>query len=81
MDEMIETIQGLRSEYETQNKPFEIHAAGQEACSHDGLKSVEDIGVDMVFVGFHNLYAGKPDTRTLQQKIDTLNGYAEYLKK
>ena len=50
--EMVESIQGLRNEYETQVKPFEIHATGKSAYSHEGIKSLGDIGVDMVFVGF-----------------------------
>jgi hypothetical protein len=74
---MVNTIQGLRSKCGTLKKPFEIYATGKGAYSQEGVKSLDGTGVDMVFVGFHNHYAGKLDTRTLQQKIDTLDGYAE----
>lgn len=76
LKEMVETVQGLRAEYGRQSEPFEIHASGREAFSREGLDKLESIGVDLVFVGFHNLYAGKPDERSLEQKIDTLNAYA-----
>lgn len=77
LKEMIATVNDLRVEYERAEEAFEIHATGLEAYSKDGIQQLAEAGVDLVFVGFHNIYSGKPDTRTLQQKIDTLNGYAE----
>ncbi|MFK7730124.1 MAG: TIGR03619 family F420-dependent LLM class oxidoreductase [Pseudomonadales bacterium] len=77
LKEMISTVNDLRVEYGRAEQPFEVHATGLEAYSKDGIQQLTEAGVDMVFIGFHNIYAGKPDTRTLQQKIDTVNGYAE----
>lgn len=77
LKDMITTVNDLREEFGRTQQPFEVHATGLEAYSKDGIQQLADAGVDLVFVGFHNIYSGKPDTRTLQQKIDTLNGYAE----
>lgn len=74
---LIETVNALRVEYGTQDKPFEIHTAGKDAFTREGLEQLEEIGVDLVFIGFHNLYSGEPDTRTLEQKIDAVRWYAD----
>lgn len=77
LKDMIATLRDLRVEYGREQHPFEVHATGVEAFSKEGIQQLTEAGVDLVFVGFHNIYSGKPDTRTLQQKMDTLNGYAE----
>lgn len=74
---MIEQVTKLRGEYGRADVPFEVHATGLEAFSKDGISKLADIGVDLVFIGFHNIYSGKPDTRSLQEKIDAINWYAE----
>lgn len=73
---MIARIHELRKEYQRDHLPFEIHATGADAFTPAGIVSLEKIGVDMVFVGFHNIYGGKPDTRTLEEKIDHIQQYA-----
>jgi alkanesulfonate monooxygenase SsuD/methylene tetrahydromethanopterin reductase-like flavin-dependent oxidoreductase (luciferase family) len=71
----IARIQALRREYGTDQKPFELHVISLDAFTLDGLKRLEDQGVTDVIVGFRDAY--KPDTMTLQQKIDALKGYAD----
>jgi len=78
---MIEKVSAMRSEYDRGHLPFEVHATGKEAFSPTGIQQLEEIGVDLVFVGFHNLYSGKPDNRSLEQKIDAIKQYAENMIK
>lgn len=77
LQSMITEINHHREVFGRADEPFDIHATGALAFSPEGLQQLTDIGVDQVFVGFHNIYAGKPDTRSLQQKIDHINAYAE----
>ncbi len=77
LKDMIATLHDLRREYGREDQAFEVHATGLEAYSKEGIQKLSEAGVDLVFVGFHNIYSGKKDTRTLQQKIDTVNTYAE----
>ncbi|MCL4104374.1 UNVERIFIED_CONTAM: hypothetical protein GTU68_047336 [Idotea baltica] len=76
LEVMIKQIRELRKEYERDHLPFEIHTTGIDAFSPAGISKLEEIGVDLAYVGFHNLYAGKPDERSLEEKISTIEGYA-----
>lgn len=68
-------INTLRDEYGTADKPFRIYTTGQNAFSPEGIAELEDIGVTDVVIGFRNVYEMEPD-KTLQEKIDLLNWYA-----
>ena len=74
-DELLGTVQALRKEYGTEQKPFQIHAISLDAFTPDGVRSLEEKGVTDVMVGFRNAY--EPDNMTLQQKLDALRGFAD----
>lgn len=81
LEEMIQTMHKIRAENDLENTAFEIHSTGADAFTVDGVKRMRDVGVNLAYIGFHNIYEGKPDTRTLQQKIDAINGYANTIIK
>ena len=57
--------------------PFEFQAMTAEAYSADGIKRLEDIGVDEVLVAFRDVYASEPDTKTVEEKIGMMTWYAD----
>jgi hypothetical protein len=46
-----------------------------DAYTLDGIKKLEDRGITDCIVGFRNAY--EPDTQTLQQKLDAIQGFAD----
>ena len=62
-------------EYGRDKEPFEIHVISLDAYKPDGIKRLEDLGVTDAIVGFRDAY--RPDTHTLQQKLDALKGFAD----
>lgn len=70
-------IEGYRKEYGRENVPFEYQSMSAEAFSVDGVKKLEDLGIDEAIVAFSNPYEGKPDTQTLEQKIGMLHWFAD----
>ncbi|MEH6551562.1 MAG: TIGR03619 family F420-dependent LLM class oxidoreductase [Pseudomonadales bacterium] len=76
---IIDRINVLRKEYGRDQLPFEVQANGVDTFSLDGLKKLTDIGVHSSYVGFYNLYEGKPDTRTLDEKIGQIQWYGSEL--
>jgi probable F420-dependent oxidoreductase len=78
---MITTIQELRKEYQRDHLPFEIHTTGMDAFTPDGVGKLQEIGVDLVYVGFFNIYGGKSDSRTLDQKLQQIELYADQVIK
>lgn len=74
---MIRRLQELRAEYGREDRPFEIHTMSAEAYTPDGIKRLQDIGVDEVMVAFRNAYAAEPDTKTVAEKIDEMKQYAD----
>lgn len=77
MKALIDEIDGYRKEYGRDQLPFEYQSMGAEAFSLDGVKRLEEAGVGEAIVGFRNPYDGKPDTQTLQEKIDQINWFAD----
>jgi probable F420-dependent oxidoreductase len=75
LDGALARIKALRREYGTDAKPFELHVISLDAFTPDGVKRLADKGITDVIVGFRDAY--KPDTMTLQQKVDALKGYAD----
>jgi probable F420-dependent oxidoreductase len=78
---MITAIHELRKVYERDHLPFEVHTTGMDAFTPDGVGKLQAVGVDLVYVGFFNIYSGKPDDRTLDQKLQQIEQYAEHVIK
>ena len=74
---MIERLRELRKQYQRDHLPFQLHAMGAEAFTLPGVAKLQAIGIDQVYLGFHDIYSGKKDQRTLQQKIDQVHWYAD----
>lgn len=74
---MVDQINEFRKEYGRENEPFEFHAMTAEAYSPDGIKRLEDIGIDEVLVAFRDVYASEADDKTVEQKIDMMKWYAD----
>lgn len=74
---MVNQVQELRKEYERGHLPFEIHTTGADAYTPAGIEKLATIGVDLVYVGFFNIYSGKPDERSLEQKLAQIQHYTE----
>ncbi len=72
----VKTLRTLRAEYGREKAPFEVHGMGAEAFSADGVKRLEDVGVDEVIVAFRNVYNKDPDT-TLEEKLAQMRWYAD----
>ncbi|MFT5889882.1 MAG: pyruvate formate-lyase activating enzyme-like uncharacterized protein, partial [Zhongshania sp.] len=73
---MIDKIKELRKEYGRDHLPFEYQAMTAEAYTADGIKRLEDIGVDEVLVAFRDVYASEADTQTVEEKIGMMTWYA-----
>ncbi len=67
----------LRREEGTDGRPFEVHVISMDAFSVDGVKRLEDLGVTDVIIGFRWPYAVEPDTEPLEEKLASLNKFAE----
>ena len=76
LKKMITQLHEFRKEYGREDVPFEIHSTGAAAFAPGGVEKLEEVGVDLAYVGFHNIYEGKPDTRTLEQKIEQIQQFA-----
>ncbi len=74
---LLERLARLRSEYGTEDKPFEVHVISADAYGADGVKRLEELGVTDVIVGFRWPYATEHDTEPLQIKIDNLARFAD----
>lgn len=72
----VKTLRTLRAEYGREKTPFEVHGMGAEAFSADGIKRLEDIGVDEVIIAFRNVYNKDPDT-SLEEKLGQMRWYAD----
>ena len=53
-----------------------MSTTGADAYTPAGIERLVKIGVDLAYVGFHNVYSGKPDERTLEQKLAQVERYA-----
>lgn len=76
LDRYIKRLKELRDE-EGRTGPFEIHAMSLDAYKPDGIKRLEDRGVTDIMVGFRIPYILGPDTEPLENKIRSIEKYAE----
>jgi probable F420-dependent oxidoreductase len=77
LEAMIQKLTELRREYGRDHLPFEIQTTGADAYTPAGIDMLEKTGVDLVYIGFFNVYAGKPDRRTLEQKLSQIERFAD----
>jgi len=75
--QMMGKIEDYRKDSDRAGKPFTYQAMAPEAYQPDGVKRLEDMGVQEVMVGFRDAYAGGEDNRTLDQMLAEIDGYAE----
>ena len=75
----IKQIAEYRREAERDHLPFEYQCMGAEAFTLDGVRRLEDVGVDETIVAFRNPYDGTPDSASLDEKIAQIHWYAENL--
>mgnify|MGYP003313121405 CR=1 FL=1 len=52
-----------------------------DAHTPDGIERLEKAGVTDVVVGFRDVYDSSTKNMGVQEKIDALNGYAEFMIK
>jgi probable F420-dependent oxidoreductase len=74
---MINRINVLRKEYQRDHLPFQFSVATADAFSADGIKRLEDIGVEEVTLAFRNVYEMEQDTKTVEEKITMMKWYAD----
>jgi probable F420-dependent oxidoreductase len=74
---VIDEIDGYRREFGREKVPFEYQSMSGDAFSPDGVRKLEDIGVQEAIVAFRNPYAAEPDTRTLDDMIGQLRWFAD----
>lgn len=77
LERMINSISEQRKQLERDHLPFEVHTTGEDAYTPAGVEKLQKAGVDLVYIGFFNVYAGKPDGRTLEQKLTQIERFAQ----
>ena len=74
---MIAKVNQYRKEAGRSHLPFDFQHMGPAGYTVDGVKQLQDLGVDEVVIAFRNAYAGGPDNRTLESMIGEINHYAD----
>jgi probable F420-dependent oxidoreductase len=77
LEASVRQIDEFRREYGRENEPFEYQSMSAEAFSIDGVKKLEDLGIEEAIVAFRNPYEGGVDTQTLDEKIGALKWFAD----
>ena len=73
----VEQIDAYRKEYGREHLPFEYQSMSAEAFSVDGVRRLEELGIQEAIVAFRNPYMAEPDTQTLEEKIGAIDWFAE----
>ena len=73
----VKQIDAYRKEYGRDHLPFEYQSMSAEAFSVDGVRRLEDLGIEEAIVAFRNPYAAEPDTQTLDDKIGAIRWFAD----
>jgi len=76
LDGYLKKLHAFRAEFGRDKEPFEIQNMGASAYTPDGIKQLEDRGVDEVIVAFRDVYKKQPDS-TLEEKLATMRWYAD----
>ena len=73
----VRQIDAFRAEFGREKEPFEYQSMSADAFSVDGVRRLEDLGVQEAIVAFRNPYAAEPDTQTLDEKIGAIRWFAD----
>ena len=73
----VNEINGYRKEFGRENEPFEYQSMSAEAFSPDGVRKLEDLGIDEAIVAFRNPYQDGIDDQTLEEKIGALRWFSD----
>jgi alkanesulfonate monooxygenase SsuD/methylene tetrahydromethanopterin reductase-like flavin-dependent oxidoreductase (luciferase family) len=73
----VHQIDEYRKEYGRDHLPFEYQSMSADAFSVDGVRKLEDLGIQEAIIAFRNPYLAEPDTQTLEEKIGAINWFAE----
>ncbi|MHA7835844.1 MAG: TIGR03619 family F420-dependent LLM class oxidoreductase [bacterium] len=73
----VSQIEEYRKAYGRDHLPFEYQSMSAEAFSVDGVRKLEDLGIQEAIVAFRNPYLAEPDTQTLEEKIGAIHWFAE----
>lgn len=74
---MLATIEALRKDAGRDDVPFEVHIGVQDDDPPDELRRLEDLGVTHVGVNFTDRYADAHDERSVAQRADAMQRYAD----
>lgn len=77
LEATVREIDGYRKEYGRDHLPFEYQSMSGEAFSVDGVRKLEDLGIQEAIVAFRNPYLAEPDTQTLDEKIGQLRWFSD----
>ena len=77
LEATVREIDAFRKEYGRDHLPFEYQSMSAEAFSVDGVRRLEDLGIEEAIVAFRNPYAAEPDTQTLDDKIGAIRWFAD----
>lgn len=78
---MIDQINAYRKEYGRDHLPFQIQAMSHDSFSVDGLLQLHAIGVTEVIIAFRDVYGQEADDKSVEEKTNMLNWYADTLIK
>ena len=74
--QFMDRIESYRRDSDRAGQPFEYQAMTADAYTADGIKRLEDLGVDEVIVAFRDVYKRQPDT-TLEHKLGEIGWYVD----
>lgn len=74
---LISKLQEFRKQYQRDHLPFAIHVSSKDAYHRAGQAALAALGVDECHIAFRNPYDGKPDTQTVDAKIQQLQNFAQ----
>jgi probable F420-dependent oxidoreductase len=77
LERTVKQVEAYRREYGRDHLPFEYQSMSAEAFSLDGVRKLEDLGIQEAIVAFRNPYDAQRDTQTLDEKIGALRWFAE----
>lgn len=75
--ELLGRLDVLRRDAGREGSPFEVHIGIQDTMPIDELRRIADLGVTHVAINFTDRYADTRDERSLEQRVDSMQRYAD----